>query len=66
MNQTNKKEFDCIAVKREAQDRIYEDIKNMSAEQQIEYFRNAVKDSPFREWWERAGSFSADRVNRAS
>jgi len=49
-NQQNK-EFDCIAMKREAQTLIYEEIKNMSPEQQIEYFRNAVQSSKFREWW---------------
>jgi len=60
MNQPTKKEFDCMAMKREAQERICDQIKNMTAEQQIEYFRNAVSSSRFREWWESAGSFSGN------
>jgi len=60
MNQPAKKEFDCMAMKREAQERIYDQIKNMTVEQQIEYFRNAVSSSRFREWWENAGSFSGN------
>lgn len=66
MNQSNKKEFDCIAMKREAQDHIYDQIKNMTHEQQIEYFHKAVKSSRFRKWWEEANSFSGNRVNRTS
>ena len=58
MNQMNKKEFDCIAIKREAQSRIYEETKDMTPQQQIEYFRNAVRKSHFREWWEQANSFA--------
>lgn len=66
MNQPSKKEFDCIAVKREAQKRIYEETKDMTPQQQIEYFRKAVQRSRFRVWWEQSGSFSGNRVNRAS
>ena len=66
MNQPNKKEFDCIAIKREAQSRIYEETKDMTPQQQIEYFRNAVLKSRFREWWEQANSFSGNRINCAS
>lgn len=66
MNQQSKKEFDCIAVKREVQDRIYEETKNLTHQQQIEYFRNAVQKSRFREWWEQANSFSGNRINQAS
>jgi hypothetical protein len=58
MNKTNKKESDCIAMKREAQSRIYEETKNMTPQQQIEYFRNAVRKSRFREWWEQANAFT--------
>ena len=66
MNQLNKKEFDCIDVKREAQKRIYEETKDMTHQQQIEYFHNAVQRSRFREWWEKSTSFSGNRVNQAS
>ncbi len=66
MNQLNKKEFDCIAIKRESQNRIYEETKDMTPQQQIEYFRNAVRKSYFREWWEQANSLSGNRINQAS
>ncbi|MBI3193059.1 MAG: hypothetical protein HYZ34_01170 [Ignavibacteriae bacterium] len=43
--------LDCIAIKREAQARIYEEIKGMTHQEEIEYFRNAISTSRFREWW---------------
>ena len=49
-----------IAVKQKAQDRIYEETKNSTPLQHIEYFRNAVQKSCFREWWEHANSFAKD------
>ena len=63
MNQQSKKEFDCIAIKREAQSQIYEETKNMTPQQQIEYFRKAVQKSHFREWWEQANSFTKDATS---
>jgi hypothetical protein len=66
MNQPSKKEFDCIAIKREAQKQIYEETKDMTSQQQIKYFRNEVQKSRFREWWEQSNSFSGNRLNQAS
>ncbi|MBI5216311.1 MAG: hypothetical protein HY960_11210 [Ignavibacteriae bacterium] len=57
MNQQNK-EFDCIAMKREIQNQIYEETKDMSSLERLEYFRNAVRSSKFRDWWEHAGKDS--------
>lgn len=65
-NPQQNKEFDCIAIKREAQDQIYQETKGMSPDQQIQYFRNAVENSRFRDWWKKAAPFSGNRVNRAS
>lgn len=50
-----KKKFDCIAMKRDAQARIYDQIKGMSVEEQIDYFQKAVRSSRFRDWWKQAG-----------
>ena len=60
------KEFDCVEFKRQAQARIYDRIKNMSPEQEIEYFRRAADTGPLGEWWRKivAGS-SETRVRRA-
>lgn len=46
-----KKEFDCIEFKRRAQSRIYERIKGLSPEEEIEYFRQAADESPLGDWW---------------
>ncbi len=66
MNQANKKELDCIAVKREAQNQIYEETKDLTPEQQIGYFRDAVQRSRFRKWWEEASTFLPKRSSKAS
>ena len=46
-----KKEFDCVEFKRQAQARIYERIKGLSPEEEIEYFRKAADEGPLGEWW---------------
>jgi hypothetical protein len=43
--------IDCLAIKREAQTSIYEDIHNMSHEEEIEYFHRSVASSRFKDWW---------------
>ena len=45
------KTFDCVRFKREAQARIYEQIKGLSPREEIEYFRNAASQGPFAEKW---------------
>jgi hypothetical protein len=37
------KTFDCVEMKRKAQKEIYEETKDLSREEQIEYFRKAGK-----------------------
>lgn len=66
MSQSSKKHIDCIAMKREAQNRIYEETKGLSPKQQIDYFRNAVRSSQFKQWWEEGKSFLARRASKAS
>ncbi len=66
MNQTNKKRVDCIAMKREAQSRIYEEIKGLSSKQQIEYFRDAVRSGRFKQWWEEGNTSFARQASKAS
>jgi len=36
------KEFDCLAYKREVQLKIYERIKDLSIEEEVAYFQQAV------------------------
>jgi chemotaxis regulatin CheY-phosphate phosphatase CheZ len=66
MTQTSKKELDCIAMKRDVQNQIYEETKNLNPQQQMNYFRNAVKQSRFRKWWEEANSSLVKQFNKAS
>ena len=46
---TEKKEFDCIEFKRQAQERIYEQTKNMTLAEEIEFFRRGAENGPFAE-----------------
>jgi hypothetical protein len=66
MNQPSKKEFDCIAMKREAQSQIYDETKNLTPQQQIEYFRNAIRQSRYEKWWKQAHSSSGEHITQAS
>ena len=47
------KTFDCIAFKRAAQMAIYEEIKNMSHDEELNYFRSHAEKGLLREWWTR-------------
>lgn len=51
MTTHKKKEFDCIQVKRDAQAKIYQAIQDMTPEEEIAYFRQAVAQSKLSEWW---------------
>jgi len=42
------KEFDCLEMKREIQAKIYAEIKNMTTEERILYFRIPPEQDPFR------------------
>ena len=45
------KGFDCIGFKRKAQAEIYREIKGLSPEQEIEYFRRGAAAGPLGRWW---------------
>ncbi len=47
MSQKTKKGFDCLAFKWRVQKRIYEEIKDRTAEEQILYFRRHADSGPF-------------------
>ncbi len=48
---TPKKAFDSIQAKRDAQENIYEAIKNMTPEEEIAYFRQSIDMSKWSTWW---------------
>ena len=42
---TQKKSFDCVEMKRAGALRIYEETKDMSIEEEREYWRNATEET---------------------
>jgi len=63
---TPPKDFDCIEFKRAAQARIYEQIKDLSPEEELAYYHRAVEEGPFAEWWKRASAATAARRRDSS
>jgi hypothetical protein len=63
------KGFDCIGFKRNVQAEIYEEIKGLSPEEQIEYFRRRAADGPLGGWWKalerRSGAATGKKVSSA-
>ncbi len=49
---TTKKAFDCLEFKQQVQEKIYEDIKNLSLAEQIAYFQDRIENSNLRDWWQ--------------
>jgi hypothetical protein len=45
------KSFDCVEFKRQAQAEIYQEIKGLTPEEEIEYFRRQVAAGPFAKLW---------------
>ena len=43
------KDFDCLEMKREIQAKIYAEIKDMTTEERIAYFRILPEQDPFRQ-----------------
>lgn len=43
MTAQKKKAFDCVEMKRHAQERIYAETKGLSSEKEIEYFRKRAE-----------------------
>ncbi len=56
-----KKRFDCVEYKRAVQERIYEEIKNLSPDEQIEYFRRRAEGGALGQWWRAVTEFSAEK-----
>ena len=49
MNPKDDEAFDCLAFKWKVQAEIYQEIKDKTPEQQIEYFRRHAERGPFAE-----------------
>ena len=52
MNQTKvEKDFDCLKFKQQAQERISEEIKNLTPAEQIKYFCQEAESHSLGQWW---------------
>jgi len=47
------KNFDCIKFKRDAQEKIYEEIRGMTPAEEIAWFRSKVESGPYSDLWKR-------------
>lgn len=60
-----KKKFDCIEFKRKAQERIYEEIKDMSWEEEVAYFQREAEKGPLGSWWKKVKEAQEQRKKKA-
>ncbi|MDP2984039.1 MAG: hypothetical protein Q8O92_12010 [Candidatus Latescibacter sp.] len=51
-----RKEFDCIAMKRELQRKYYKETRGMSPEELIVHIRRKVETGPFGELWKKGSA----------
>ncbi len=56
-----KKTFDCVQMKRKAQQRIYRETRNLSRQEELQYFHAAAE-----EFWREIGSLKKRRRPKAS
>jgi len=56
-----KRTFDCLAFKEKVQAAIYEEIKDLSPEKQIEYYNRSAETGPLADWWRGVREASAAR-----
>ncbi len=56
----NPKRFDCVALKRAAQERIYQATQGMTPEEEIAFFRRSVRSGPLAELWRSLEKDEAD------
>jgi pyridoxine/pyridoxamine 5'-phosphate oxidase len=54
--------IDCVALKRQAQEKIYADIEGMSAAEQIEYFHRRAQSGVLGAWWKQVSRLTADSL----
>jgi hypothetical protein len=63
-----KRYLDCVAMKRRIQAKIYHEIKDMTREQELAYWRKGAERGPWGDWWreihERSAAAKAQRETR--
>lgn len=48
-----KKEFDCVQMKREIQEKIYQETKDLTRDELVAYFRRHAETGPFADLWKK-------------
>jgi len=48
-----KKRFDCIEYKDRVQGEVYAEIRELTLQQQIEYFNQRAEDGKLAQWWKK-------------
>ena len=56
-----KKSFDCLAFKDKVQAQIYEEIKDLSPEEELRYWRRQAETGPLAKWWKKVRAATARR-----
>jgi hypothetical protein len=62
MNPTRtEKPFDGLESKDRAQEEIYQEIRGLTHQEQIEYYERSTRTGPLAHWWEKVRLASAKR-----
>ena len=61
-----KKDFDCIEMKNKIQEQVYEEIKNLTSEEEIAYYKKSVETGPFSEKWKAIQERQARKSGKVS
>ncbi|RUT07013.1 hypothetical protein DSM106972_022740 [Dulcicalothrix desertica PCC 7102] len=61
MSQTKiEKDFDCLEFKQKAQEEAFENINNLTPEEQIKYYRTTAESSSLGDWWKKVKNKSSN------
>jgi len=66
MTATTEKQFDCIALKRRAQDRISEETADMTHAEYVAWLRRSIATGPLADWWSALPGRSSTHDRHAS
>ena len=55
------KSFDCLEFKDRVQEKIYTEIRDLTHEEEIEYFERSARTGPLAHWWKKVRGASAKR-----
>ena len=56
------KRFDSVAFKRRAQSKVYEDTREMTVAEQVEYFRRRAWSGTLGSWWKRVSPMGVGSI----